>query len=61
MLVKNGVEVQPCPVKVLDTDTITQVHACLYGRAVSIFNAFTPFGYTAYDGDSYCGYKYIFD
>uniref|UniRef100_A0A3Q2XEE1 Plexin B3 n=1 Tax=Haplochromis burtoni TaxID=8153 RepID=A0A3Q2XEE1_HAPBU len=46
VLVKNGVEVQPCPVKVLDTDTITQVHACLYGRAVSIFNAFTPFGYT---------------
>uniref|UniRef100_A0A7N8X474 Plexin B3 n=1 Tax=Mastacembelus armatus TaxID=205130 RepID=A0A7N8X474_9TELE len=25
VLVKNGVEVQPCPVKVLDTDTITQV------------------------------------
>lgn len=25
MLVKSGVEVQPCPVKVLDTDTITQV------------------------------------
>ncbi|KAF7650449.1 hypothetical protein LDENG_00125900 [Lucifuga dentata] len=24
-LVKNGVDVQPCPVKVLDTDTITQV------------------------------------
>ncbi|XP_041860181.1 plexin-B1 [Melanotaenia boesemani] len=25
VLVKNGVEIQPCPVKVLDTDTITQV------------------------------------
>ncbi|XP_028308317.1 plexin-B1 [Gouania willdenowi] len=25
VMVKNGVEVQPCPVKVLDTDTITQV------------------------------------
>lgn len=25
VLVKSGVEVQPCPVKVLDTDTITQV------------------------------------
>ncbi|KAL1020531.1 hypothetical protein UPYG_G00001320 [Umbra pygmaea] len=25
VLVKNGVEVQPCPVRVLDTDTITQV------------------------------------
>ncbi|KAM8754498.1 plexin-B3 isoform 2-T3 [Acanthopagrus schlegelii] len=25
VLVKNGAEVQPCPVKVLDTDTITQV------------------------------------
>ncbi|XP_054868907.1 plexin-B1 [Amphiprion ocellaris] len=25
VLVKNGIEVQPCPVKVLDTDTITQV------------------------------------
>ncbi|KAM9785477.1 plexin-B3 [Neosynchiropus ocellatus] len=25
VLVKNGVDVQPCPVKVLDTDTITQV------------------------------------
>ncbi|KAM4609893.1 LOW QUALITY PROTEIN: plexin-B3, partial [Polymixia lowei] len=25
VLVKNGLEVQPCPVKVLDTDTITQV------------------------------------
>ncbi|XP_023189667.1 plexin-B1 isoform X1 [Xiphophorus maculatus] len=25
VLVKNGVEVQPCPIKVLDTDTITQV------------------------------------
>lgn len=29
VLVKNGVEVQPCPVKVLDTDTITQVGNCL--------------------------------
>lgn len=28
VLVKNGVEVQPCPVKVLDTDTITQVGTC---------------------------------
>ncbi len=25
VLVKSGVEVQPCPVKVLDSDTITQV------------------------------------
>ena len=25
LVVKSGVEVQPCPVKVLDTDTITQV------------------------------------
>lgn len=29
VLVKNGVEVQPCPVKVLDIDTITQVTVCL--------------------------------
>lgn len=35
VLVKNGVEVQPCPVKVLDTDTITQVGACLSAPRLS--------------------------
>lgn len=30
VLVKNGLEVQQCPVKVLDIDTITQVPVCLY-------------------------------
>lgn len=37
VLVKNGVEVQHCPVKVLDTDTITQVPVCLSVSHLPVF------------------------